>query len=81
MTQPLSEETVVREIKLELIPALEDRALWGKLTKLVTTQPPPDWLKTYFQDDYRQFFQLIVMVGLLRNELIDWCKDPTAKMP
>ena len=72
----LTEAEVIASLKRELIRPLDDNKLWPKLTKLILTQPPPLWAQMYFQDDYQTFFELIVVVGMLRNELIAWARSP-----
>jgi hypothetical protein len=72
----MTEAEVIADLKRNLIRPLDDNKLWPKLTKLILTQPPPLWAQMYFQDDYMTFFELIVAVGMLRNELIAWCRTP-----
>jgi hypothetical protein len=71
----MTEAEVIASLKRELIAPLDDNKLWPRLTKLIPTQPPPLWAQMYFQDDYRKFFQLIVVVGMLRNELLAWARS------
>jgi hypothetical protein len=72
----MTEAEVIAECKRDLIRPLDDNVMWGKLTKLMLTQPPPLWAQMYFQDDYKMFLGLIVAVGMLRNELIAWARTP-----
>jgi hypothetical protein len=71
----MTEEEVIRECKRDLIRPLDDNKLWPRLTKLMLTRPPPLWAQMYFQDDYERFIELILAVGMLRNELIAWARE------
>jgi hypothetical protein len=61
----------VAEIKKELIPVLDNDMLWRRLTSIVIDRPQR--LSDYFRkDEFDNFLCLIVTVGMLRPELIEW---------
>jgi hypothetical protein len=64
----------VAEIKKELLPLLRDDELWHRLVCIVLKQPQR--LSDYFsKDEFASFIALIVVVGMLRPELIEWSKQ------
>jgi hypothetical protein len=61
-------------LKKELLPVLDNDELWHRLVRIVINRPVR--LSYYFRkDEFDNFLCLIVIVGMLRNELIEWSKQ------